>query len=108
MRDLKSVGVEVVTFGQYLQPTKRHMKVTRYVTPEEFDEWARAGEALGLAVASGPLVRSSYKAGEFYKSRIAKRVVKESDARPIEVDLAGLDVTIPPPRPTATPGAAQL
>merc|ERR1712176_1748224 len=73
LRDLRDAGVEIVTFGQYLQPTKRHMKVDRYVTPAEFDGWRQAGEALGLHVASGPLVRSSYKAGEFFKERLARR-----------------------------------
>jgi len=73
LRDLRDSGVEVVTFGQYLQPTKRHMKVTRYVTPEEFDGWRAAGEALGLHVASGPLVRSSYRAGELFEARLARR-----------------------------------
>ena len=67
LRDLRSSGVDVVTFGQYLIPSKRHMPVARYVTPEEFEEWRREGEAAGfLYVASGPLVRSSYKAGEFF------------------------------------------
>lgn len=74
--DLRDVGVEMVTFGQYLQPTKRHMKVTRYVTPEEFDQWRVAGEALGLHVASGPMVRSSYRAGDFYKSIYKDRMTK--------------------------------
>lgn len=73
MIDLQAAGVEIVTFGQYLQPTRRHMKVTRYVTPAEFDEWKKKGEDMGLHVASGPLVRSSYRAGEFYKERLARR-----------------------------------
>jgi len=68
MVDLRDAGVGIVTFGQYLQPTKRHMKVTRYVTPEEFDQWKVKGEALGLKVASGPLVRSSYRAGDLFKA----------------------------------------
>ena len=67
LRDLRASGVDVVTFGQYLRPSKRHMPVDRYVTPAEFDEWRAEGEALGfLYVASGPLVRSSYKAGEYF------------------------------------------
>jgi len=68
LADLKDAGVQVVTFGQYLQPTSRHMKVSRFVTPEEFEDWKKAAEALGLHCASGPLVRSSYKAGELYKA----------------------------------------
>jgi lipoic acid synthetase len=68
MLDLRSAGAEVVTFGQYLQPTRGHMKVTRYVTPEEFETWKRrATEDFGFAYcASGPMVRSSYRAGEFF------------------------------------------
>jgi len=78
MVDLRDAGVEILTLGQYLQPTKRHMKVTRFVTPEEFDDFRVAGEALGLHVASGPLVRSSYKAGDFFKERMARRLGAES------------------------------
>lgn len=67
MRDVRSVGVEVITFGQYLRPSKKHLKVEQWVTPEEFDAWKEEGEAMGFVyVASGPLVRSSYKAGEFF------------------------------------------
>jgi lipoic acid synthetase len=68
MRDLREAGVEILTLGQYLQPTARHLKVERYVPPEEFDAWeAFAEDELGFAYcASGPLVRSSYKAAEFY------------------------------------------
>merc|ERR1712079_153309 len=92
LRDLRDSGVEVVTFGQYLQPTKRHMKVTRYVTPEEFDGWRAAGEALGLHVASGPLVRSSYRAGELFEARLARRAAATigetmTARKPLELDL---------------------
>jgi len=67
LHDLRAIDVDVVTFGQYLQPTKRHLPVKHYVTPEEFEEWQVKAEALGFKyVASGPLVRSSYKAGEFF------------------------------------------
>lgn len=56
------MDVDVVTFGQYMRPTKRHMKVDRYVEPVEFDRWRQVAEDMGfLYVASGPLVRSSYK-----------------------------------------------
>ena len=65
--DLRAVDCDVVTFGQYLQPTKSHLPVKEYVTPEKFDEWRIEAEAMGFKyVASGPLVRSSYKAGEFF------------------------------------------
>ena len=60
--ELRKVNVDVVTFGQYMRPTKRHMKVDRYVEPAEFDRWKQVAEDMGfLYVASGPLVRSSYK-----------------------------------------------
>ena len=60
--ELRKVDVDVVTFGQYMRPTKRHMKVDRYVEPAEFERWQKTAEDMGfLYVASGPLVRSSYK-----------------------------------------------
>ena len=63
MRDLRAAGVDVVTLGQYLQPTKQHLPVDRFVSPETFDSFAESGRALGfLHVESGPLVRSSYHA----------------------------------------------
>lgn len=75
LRDLRAVGCDVVTFGQYLQPQKRHLPVEAFVTPEKFREWQVEAEAMGfLYVASGPLVRSSYRAGEFFmKGVIEKR-----------------------------------
>jgi lipoic acid synthetase len=68
MRDCKDAGVDIFTLGQYLRPTVNHLEVKRYVTPEEFERWKRFGEEeIGFRyVASGPLVRSSYKAGEFF------------------------------------------
>lgn len=67
LRDLRTSGVSVVTFGQYLRPSKQHMPVSAYITPEKFDMWRVEAESMGFAyVASGPLVRSSYRAGEFY------------------------------------------
>ena len=77
LRDVQEAGVEVVTFGQYLRPSKRHLKVQEYVTPEKFDEWAKVAEDMGFRyVASGPMVRSSYKAGEFYM----KAMLRENEA----------------------------
>ncbi len=65
LHDLRAAGVDAVTLGQYLQPSARCMPVDDYVTPERFDAWAEEARALGFAmVASGPLVRSSYRAGE--------------------------------------------
>ena len=63
--DLRDVGVDMLTLGQYLQPTAEHLPVERYVTPEEFDEIGEQMRRLGFSmVASGPFVRSSYHAGE--------------------------------------------
>jgi lipoic acid synthetase len=75
LRDLRAVGCDVVTFGQYLQPQQRHLPVAEFVTPEKFREWQGEAEGMGfLYVASGPLVRSSYRAGEFFmKGVIEKR-----------------------------------
>lgn len=73
MKDLRQVGVDCLTLGQYMQPTKKHLKVVEYVTPEAFDGWRVYGESLGFTyVASGPLVRSSYKAGEFFLKTFIK------------------------------------
>lgn len=75
LKDLRAVDCDVVTFGQYLQPTERHLKVLEYITPEKFKYWQKTAEDMGfLYVASGPLVRSSYRAGEFFmKGMIEKR-----------------------------------
>lgn len=74
LKDLRSVDCDVVTFGQYLQPTKRHLKVEEYITPEKFEEWQTIAESMGfLYVASGPLVRSSYRAGEFFMKGMVER-----------------------------------
>lgn len=74
LKDLRSVACDVVTFGQYLQPTERHLKVESYITPEKFQEWQLVAESMGfLYVASGPLVRSSYRAGEFFMKGIIER-----------------------------------
>ena len=63
MRDLRAVDVNVLTLGQYLRPSARHLPIARYYRPEEFDELAGAGRAMGFAhVEAGPLVRSSYHA----------------------------------------------
>ena len=66
-QDLRAIDVDVVTFGQYLRPTEKHLSVVEYVKPEKFDYFRKMGEDMGFKyVASGPMVRSSYKAGEFY------------------------------------------
>lgn len=63
MADLRAHGCDMLTLGQYLQPSRDHLPVVRYVTPEQFDAWRSLGEGMGFSnVASGPLVRSSYHA----------------------------------------------
>lgn len=73
MQQLRDAGVEFLTLGQYLRPTPKHAPVREYVTPERFDEYQRQGLKMGfLYVASGPLVRSSYKAGEFFAAKLVR------------------------------------
>ena len=68
LADLRSVGCDLLTLGQYLQPSPRHLPVERYLPPAEFDELGRMAKLLGfLEVASGPFVRSSYHADEMAK-----------------------------------------
>ena len=67
LRQLRDVGCDVVTFGQYLRPTPKHLAVEEYVTPEQFDAYREQALGMGfLYCASGPLVRSSYRAGEYF------------------------------------------
>lgn len=69
LEDLRDAGVDIVTLGQYLRPTRaaRHLPVERYVTPADFEEYGRLAREMGfLYVASGPFVRSSYRAGELF------------------------------------------
>lgn len=71
LKDLRAADVQVVTFGQYLRPSKKHMKVSEWVTPQTFEMWQQEAEQMGfLYVASGPLVRSSYKAGELFLKNV--------------------------------------
>ena len=73
MRDLRSARVDIVTLGQYLRPSNWHLAVAEYVPPEVFDRLREAGERMGFAyVAAGPLVRSSYRAGEFFLERVIR------------------------------------
>lgn len=69
MADLRSVDVDILTLGQYLSPTKRHLPVAEYIPPETFDRLRDLALSLGFkGVASAPLVRSSYKAAELFQS----------------------------------------
>ena len=88
LKDLRDVGCDVVTFGQYLAPTNRHKKylpIHDYATPERFNYWKEVADDMGfLYCASGPLVRSSYRAGEFFmkgvieKNREKEKLLKQS------------------------------
>uniref|UniRef100_A0A7V1EI27 Lipoyl synthase n=1 Tax=candidate division WOR-3 bacterium TaxID=2052148 RepID=A0A7V1EI27_UNCW3 len=67
LKDLKDAQVDIVTIGQYLQPTRRHISVKRYYTPDEFNKFKKIGEEFGIRyIISGPLVRSSYHASEIF------------------------------------------
>lgn len=88
LRQLRAADVDVVTFGQYMRPTKRHMAVHEYVTPDRFELWRQRALDLGfLYCASGPLVRSSYKAGEaFIENVLKKRRSGAGQAEDVSVD----------------------
>jgi lipoyl synthase len=74
IKDLRLVGVNILTIGQYLQPTLKHLPVVKYIIPEKFNWFREIAERIGFVyVTSGPLVRSSYKAGEFFLEKIVSR-----------------------------------
>ena len=74
LRDLHDAGCELITITQYLRPSKRHHPVSRWVRPEEFVELQAEAEEIGFAgVMSGPLVRSSYRAGRLYQQAVQAR-----------------------------------
>jgi len=74
MTDLRSVGCDLLTLGQYLQPTKKHLEVEEFIHPDQFTDYKRIAEAMGFSyVASGPLVRSSYHADDFVPEEFASR-----------------------------------
>lgn len=83
LSDLSQVGVDVVTFGQYLQPSQSHLEVTEYIHPDTFDTWQRVAEEefKFSYCASGPMVRSSYKAGELFIESVLKGNKTEKVAR---------------------------
>ena len=73
MRDLRAAGVDILTLGQYLRPSTWHLAVDAYIPPETFDRYRELGESMGfLYVASGPLVRSSYRAGEYFLEKVIR------------------------------------
>lgn len=74
LKDLRAIDCDVVTFGQYMRPTKKHMKVVEYIHPDKFDYWKDVAMGMGFKYcASGPLVRSSYKAGESFIENILRK-----------------------------------
>lgn len=71
LQNLSKIGVDCLTLGQYMQPTKSHLQVKKYLTPEKFDYFKKVAEKMNFKyVASGPLVRSSYKAGEYFMKNL--------------------------------------
>ncbi len=79
LRDLHSAGAELVTITQYLRPSVHHHPIDRWVTPQEFDELADEATAIGfVGVLSGPLVRSSYRAGRLYRQAMSARASNET------------------------------
>uniref|UniRef100_A0A3P9H654 Lipoyl synthase, mitochondrial n=1 Tax=Oryzias latipes TaxID=8090 RepID=A0A3P9H654_ORYLA len=83
LTELREAGVDCLTLGQYMQPTKRHLKVEEYIPPEKFAHWEEVGNQMGFVyTASGPLVRSSYKAGEFFLKNLLKS--RKAEAPPEE------------------------
>jgi len=75
LKDLREVGVDAVTIGQYLRPTMRHLPVNEFIPPNVFKEYEAIGDELGFAfVASGPFIRSSYNAIDFSRKVMAERV----------------------------------
>jgi lipoic acid synthetase len=78
LRDLRAADVDIVTLGQYLRPTAWHLAVGEFVSPDGFETYRLQAEEMGfLYVAAGPLVRSSYRAGEFFlESLLRKREVR--------------------------------
>lgn len=73
LADLRDAGCDLVTITQYLRPTARHHPVARWVEPEQFEQWQSVADDLGFAgVMSGPLVRSSYRAGRLYRQAVAR------------------------------------
>ena len=79
MRDLRAVNVDVLTLGQYLRPSKGHVPVSEYVSPAQFEHYREIADSLGfLYVASGPFVRSSYRAGEFFLEAVIRKDRKDT------------------------------
>jgi lipoic acid synthetase len=77
LKDLRDAGCDLITITQYLRPSAKHHPVIRWVKPYEFVELSKEAQEIGfLGVMSGPLVRSSYRAGRLYNQAMAARAVK--------------------------------
>jgi lipoic acid synthetase len=82
LADLRDAGCDIVTITQYLRPSARHHPVERWVTPDEFVEFAQHAEGLGFSgVLAGPLVRSSYRAGRLYERAVRSRTADAAGAQ---------------------------
>jgi lipoic acid synthetase len=83
LSDLRAIGVDIVTLGQYLQPSRSHLEVADYVHPDAFDTWQRVAETEldFLYCASGPMVRSSYRAGELFVEALERDDLSADTAR---------------------------
>lgn len=89
LRDLREAGVDIVTIGQYLRPTPKHHEVLRFVTPATFESYAQTAKDLGFVyAASGPLVRSSYKAAEVFIRSVLRPDDSEAASRMLEERMA--------------------
>lgn len=83
LEDLREIGVDAITIGQYLRPTMKHLPVVEYIHPDIFKEYEAIGEEMGFAfVASGPFIRSSYNAIAFSEKVMAERLAKAGENRP--------------------------
>jgi lipoic acid synthetase len=84
LNDLRRAGCAYLTLGQYLAPSAEHVRVQRYVPPEEFEKWGETARAMGFReVASGPLVRSSYRADELFEQETTTdtQILEEKERR---------------------------
>lgn len=82
LTDLREIGVDIVTLGQYLQPSRSHLDVSTFVHPHKFETWREVADELGfLYCASGPMVRSSYRAGELFVDAVLRDGKSVEEAR---------------------------
>jgi lipoic acid synthetase len=109
MRDLHAAGTEILTITQYLRPSPRHHPVERWVKPDEFVELREEALELGFAgVMSGPLVRSSYRAGRLYRQALENRGTERQDHGPDQSDTDRSDAEQPATaQPTSSVGGGR-